>query len=69
MSGQELDYDTFKMEFDKNPKLKSVIQSFNKYGLVIKTDEKEMPTEFGQKPKTSNADAVRAADKVLQQPG
>jgi len=28
-----------------------------------------MPDEFGQKPKDNNTDALRAADKVLQQPG
>jgi hypothetical protein len=69
LTGQELDYDSFKVQFDSKPEIKNLVKSFNKYGIVINTAEKEMPTEFGQKPKNNNADAVRAADKVLQQPG
>ncbi len=69
VTGQELDYDTFKMIFDKDPSIKNLVQNFSRYGVTIKTKEKEPPTEFGQKPKVDNAGALRAADNVLQQPG
>jgi|694.fasta_scaffold00357_40 hypothetical protein len=69
VTGQDLDYDTFKMIFDKDPNVKNLVQNFSSYGITIKTKEKEPPTELGQKPQTNNADAVRAANNVLQQPG
>jgi len=69
VSGQSIDYDTFKLEFDSNPNLKNIITRFDGKGLVIKTKEKEQSTEFGKKPGNDNAAAQRAADKVIQQPG
>lgn len=69
LTGQELDYDTFKVQFDSEPEIKDLIKSFNKYGVVINTAEEEMPTEFGQQPKDNKSDAMRAANKVLKQPG
>ncbi len=69
LTGQELDYETFKVQFDKEPDIKTLVKSFNKYGVVINTAEKEMPTEFGQPPKDNKSDAMRAANKVLKQPG
>ncbi len=68
-TGQEIDYDLFKMQFDANPQLKKIVQSFNGQGLVIKTREKNQPTEFGEKPSSNNSAAIRAANKVLKQPG
>lgn len=69
VTGQDLDYNTFKMIFDKDAEIKNLVQNFNKFGVTIKTKEKELPTEFGQPPKANNAAALRAADNVLQQPG
>jgi hypothetical protein len=46
-----------------------LIKSFNRYGVVLNTNEQEMPDELGQKSKDNNSAALRAADKVLQQPG
>jgi hypothetical protein len=69
ISGQEMDYDLFKLEFDANPALKKLVDRFDGKGIVIKTKEKSQPTEFGKKPKTNNSDALRAANKVIQQPG
>lgn len=69
VSGQEMDYDLFKMEFDKNPALKKLVDRFDGQGLIIKTKEKQQSTEFGNKPKTNNAAALRAANNVLKQPG
>ncbi len=69
ISGQEMDYDLFKTEFDKNPAIKNLVDRFDGNGVVIKTKEKNQPTELGQKPKPNNSAALRAADKIIQQPG
>lgn len=69
ISGQEMDYDLFKIEFDKNPGIKNLVDRFDGNGVVIKTKEKVQPTELGKKPKADNSAALRAADKVIQQPG
>jgi hypothetical protein len=68
-SGQEIDYNLFKMQFDANPELKNIVQSFNGQGIVLKTREKNQPTEFGKKPASNNSAAIRAANNVLKQPG
>ena len=69
VSGQEIDYDLFKRQFDANPQLKTLVDRFDGKGITIKTKEKEKPTEFGKKPGIDKSAANRAADKVLQQPG
>lgn len=68
-SGQEIDYDAFKEIFDADPYVKKIVDRFDGKGLVIKTKEKQKPTEFGQKPPEDNAAAMRAANNVIQQPG
>jgi hypothetical protein len=68
ISGQEMDYDLFKAEFDTNPALKQLVDRFDGHGIIIKTKEKQS-TEFGSKPKVNNSAALRAADNILQQPG
>jgi hypothetical protein len=69
INGQEMDYDLFKVKFDSDPSLKKLVDRFDGQGVVIKTKEKQQPTELGTKPKVNNAAAVRAANNVLQQPG
>lgn len=69
VTGQKIDYDLFKMQFDSNPRVKNLVNRFDSRGIEVKTREKEMPTEFGQKPGIDNAAASRAAANVLQQPG
>jgi hypothetical protein len=56
------------MNFDKDPNIKNLVQNFSSYGVTIKTKEKELPT-VGEPAKDNNADAIRAADNILQQPG
>lgn len=70
VSGVQMDYETFKAEFDAIPQLKNIVQQFDGRGLALKTKEKPEPTR-GQ-PKDSggiDAAAKRAAGKTLQQPG
>jgi hypothetical protein len=69
VSGQEIDYESFKAEFDANPQLKNLVDRFDGKGIVIKTKEKNMPSQSGQPPKTDNAAIQRAANNILQQPG
>jgi hypothetical protein len=69
VSGQEIDYESFKAEFDANPQLKNLVDRFDGKGIVIKTKEKNMPSQSGQPPKDDNAAIQRAANNILQQPG
>lgn len=69
VTGQKIDYDLFKLQFDSNPGVKKLVNRFDGKGVEIKTKEKERPTEFGKKPEIDNAAANRAAANVLQQPG
>lgn len=57
------------MIYDKDPAVKNLVQNFSSYGITIKTKDKKPPAEVGQKSDANNADAMRAAEKVLQQPG
>lgn len=70
VSGTQMDYETFKAEFDQLPQLKNLVQQFDGRGLTIKTKEKPELTR-GQ-PKSQNSidsSAKRAAGKTLKQPG
>lgn len=69
INGQEIDYDLFKMEFDKNPQVKKLVNRFDAQGIEIKTREKSPPTEFGQKPGIDMSAAKSAAKNVMSQPG
>jgi hypothetical protein len=70
VSGSQMDYETFKKEFDSIPQLKNIVAQFDGRGLTIKTKEKPEATR-GQ-PKAAggmDASAKRAAAKSLKQPG
>lgn len=40
VTGQELDYNTFKQEYDSSEQLKPLIDKFDDKGITIKTAEK-----------------------------
>jgi hypothetical protein len=69
MTGQTVDYDSFKAEFDKTPELKNLIDNFDENGITIKTKNKvEEPGTVGDKAKAKNAvasSAKRAAAKMI----
>jgi hypothetical protein len=69
INGQEIDYDLFKMQFDSNPQIKNLVNRFDGQGIEIKTKEKNVPTEFGQKPGIDMGAAKSAAKNVMSQPG
>ena len=41
MTGQTVDYDSFKIEFDSNPELKNLIDNFDENGITLKTKAKK----------------------------
>lgn len=69
VTGQTVDYDSFKIDFDSNPELKNLVNRFD--GDVVELKTKVKPDEVtGQEPNADiNASAKRAAAKTLQQPG
>jgi len=70
VSGTQMDYDTFKKEFDTIPQLKNIVAQFDGRGLTLKTKEK--PEATRSEPTNGNgldASAKRAAAKSLKQPG
>ena len=70
VSGTEMDYETFKAEFDSLPQLKNIVQQFDGRGITLKTKEKPEATRGEPKSNSSiNAAASRAAAKSLKQPG
>lgn len=70
VSGTQMDYETFKKEFDSLPQLANVVQQFDSKGLTLKTKEKPEPTQGKPKSKSGiDASAKRAANKSIQQPG
>ena len=71
VTGQNLDYDSFKAQFDTNPQLKSIVDRFDDNGITIKTKNKAEPESIPGQKKTSSieASAKRAAAKTLKQPG
>lgn len=70
VSGIEMDYETFKAQFDSIPQLKNIVQQFDGRGITLKTKEKPEPTQGADKDKGGvDAAAKRAASKTLQQPG
>jgi len=67
IGGQEVNYDSFKMEFDSNPALQGLIDNFNAQGVTLKTKKKELDQISNKKADgagISNS-AKRAAEKII----
>jgi hypothetical protein len=70
VSGIQMDYETFKAEFDAIPQLANIVDRFDGQGIVLKTKEK--PEATRGEPKDSGGvmgAAKRAASKTLGRPG
>jgi hypothetical protein len=69
MTGQTVDYDSFKIEFDSNAELKSLIDNFDENGVTLKTKaKKQEPGTVSDKAKSQaavNTAAKRAAAKMI----
>lgn len=67
VTGQTIDYETFKAQFDADPSLQSIIDRFDAKGIVIKTKNKQdigrtNPETGGS---TVDSSAKRAAAKIV----
>lgn len=69
-TGQEIDYDAFKSQFDANPQMKNLVDKFDADGITIKTKNKEKDQAVKadkDKSKSSIAtSAKRAASNMLK---
>lgn len=69
VTGQDVDYDSFKAEFDANPKMKNLVDKFDANGITIKTKNKvAQPGQPGDKNKAMagvKSSAKRAASRLL----
>ena len=69
VSGTQMDYETFKAQFDQLPQLKNIVAQFDGQGLTLKTKEKPEATRSDKNTTGIDAAASRAAAKSLKQPG
>jgi hypothetical protein len=69
VSGTQMDYDTFKSEFDTIPQLKNIVDHFDGQGITLKTKEKPEATRSDKNNTGIDASASRAAAKTMKQPG
>ena len=69
-TGQEIDYDAFKSQFDSNPQMKNLVDKFDADGLTIKTKNKEkdqaVKADKDKARASVNTAAKRAANKMLK---
>ena len=57
VGGEQFDYGTFKAAYDTDPRVKSMVQNFNKKGIVPKTATED-PTEAPQGDREEGGDTV-----------
>lgn len=72
VTGQEVDYDLFKNQFDTTPQLKSLVKRFDGQGIIIKTKKEagELDSIPGEKSTGSvDSSAKRAAAATLKRVG
>jgi len=67
-TGQEIDYDAFKSQFDSNPQMKNLVDKFDADGITIKTKNKEKDQAVKADKSKSNiaTSAKRAASNMLK---
>jgi hypothetical protein len=68
ISGQQINYDAFKKEFDSNPALSSLVDRFDDDGVVLKTKNKALksPVEKTKGTTDIKGSAKRAAANILK---
>lgn len=72
VTGQEINYELFKNDFDTNPQLKSIVDRFDGRGVTIKTKKQagEPQSIPGEKSSSSvKSSAKRAAAATLKRVG
>lgn len=69
LSGQQINYDVFKLQYDSNPAFSQLVDRFDANGVTLKTKNKNEPA--GQRTDTDSAktaldsSAKKAASKLL----
>jgi hypothetical protein len=67
VTGQRVDYETFKAEFDAGGPLRDIVDKFDAKGVTVKTKEKEEPAGKSDSGKSAvNSMAKRAAANTLK---
>jgi hypothetical protein len=67
-SGQQIDYETFKSEFDSNPAYQNIVDRFDSAGITVKTKTKDNQPRQGNGSGGSSVDSMakRAAANTLK---
>jgi hypothetical protein len=69
ISGQEINYDLFKLEYDENPAFAELVDRFDANGVVLKTKNKHEPvgqrSDIDTAKSNVNSTAKKAASKLL----
>jgi hypothetical protein len=64
LGGQELDYDSFKSQFDSNPAYKQLVDKFDADGVTIKTKNKITPAGVPGDKASAQANVMSSAKKA-----
>jgi hypothetical protein len=64
LSGQEIDDDAFKAEFDTNPAFKELVDRFDSRGVVLKTKAASSPTGQPGDKAAAQANVMSSAKKA-----
>lgn len=66
ITGQEVNYELFKQEYDADPALQELIKNFDSHGVTINTTKKDLTRSNKNKGQAHvNSMAKRAASKVI----
>lgn len=67
VTGQALDYDSFKSAYDTTPELAELVSSYNSKGITLNTRDKQKQSGQSEKSAVSTTDAMasRAAKKMM----
>jgi hypothetical protein len=67
VTGQQVDYETFKAEFDAGGPLRDIVDKFDSEGVTVKTKEKEIAKgQSNGKGSSVDSMAKRAAANTLK---
>lgn len=65
ITGQVLDYESFKSEYDANPAIAELVSDFNETSITLKTTNEVETPNVEQKTNQVDSMAKRAAEKVM----
>lgn len=65
ISGQSIDYDSFKAEYDANPNFANLVSRFDSRGIVLKTHEEQSTSTDQPQAASTNDQMAKAASKKI----